>query len=214
MKPISRTIAETLAIAIREDILSGVHAPGDSLRQELLAETYDVSRIPVREALFQLEAQGLVNINPHKGVMVRPMSAEEADEIFHLRAQIEPDLVSRNVGFAGNATFSKALELFEEMNSALVSRGPTPEFGDLHWQFHRELYCCNDRVQSMQIVDRLYILSERYIRIHLRKKKRAKQSKQDHKALLDACLTGKSREAAKLVRAHIEATAADLRGAF
>lgn len=210
----NKTIAANVAASIREDILSGAFAPGEALRQDMLAERFSVSRIPVREALLQLEAQGLITVNAHRGGVVVPMSNEEANEIFYLRAKLEPDLVAYTVREASAETLAEAKRLYQEMNDELSARGPTPSFGDMHWQFHRTLYAGNTREQSIAIVDRLYLLSERYIRLHLRKKMRAPRSKKEHKALLDACLTGKSHEAAKLVKAHIEATAADLRVAL
>ena len=207
----NKTVAAQVAASIREDILSGDYAPGEALRQDMLAARYSVSRIPVREALLQLEAQGLITVNAHRGGVVVPMSKEEADEIFYLRAKIEPDLVLHTVRADKADVLDDAKRLYKEMNAELSAQGPSSAFGDLHWRFHRVLYAGNDRDQSIAIVDKLYLLSERYIRLHLRTEMRAPRSKREHKALLDACLAGKGREAAKIVKEHIEGTAKDLR---
>lgn len=214
MKPMNKTLAGNVAASIREDILAGVLEPGAALRQDMLADRYAVSSIPVREALRQLEAQGLVTVSAHRGGFVRGMSEAEADEIFFLRRQIEPDLVARAVAAAATDAFKEAERLFKEMNDELTRNGPTAAFGDLHWRFHRAIYSPSGREQSISLLDRLYIQSERYIRLHLRSKIRAPRSKKEHKTLLDACLAGRSREAAKLVRAHIEGTADDLKKSF
>src|SRR6185437_16206705 len=92
--PIERfTLAGATLQAIRERILSGAYAEGDPLRQDAIAAELGVSRIPVREALRQLEAEGLVTFSPHRGAVVSTFSIGEIEELFELRAQIEADLV-------------------------------------------------------------------------------------------------------------------------
>src|SRR5215217_1329322 len=92
--PIQRqTIASMTVEALRERILRGDYPDGEPLRQDALAEELGVSRIPVREALRQLEAEGLVTFNPHRGAVVSSLSLEEIAELFELRAEIECDLV-------------------------------------------------------------------------------------------------------------------------
>src|SRR5215212_9900740 len=96
--PIQRqTIASMTLEAVRERILRGDYPEGEPLRQDALAEELGVSRIPIREALRQLEAEGLVTFNPHRGAIVSTLSLAEIDEIFSLRADIESDLVRRAV---------------------------------------------------------------------------------------------------------------------
>ncbi|MGL4975720.1 MAG: GntR family transcriptional regulator, partial [Bosea sp. (in: a-proteobacteria)] len=89
----NRTLSASIAERLRHDILSGVQPAGMQLRQDMLATTFGVSRIPVREALFQLEAEGLVRIEPHKGAVVAGLSAEEVDDVFELRLILEPRLL-------------------------------------------------------------------------------------------------------------------------
>jgi DNA-binding GntR family transcriptional regulator len=74
-----RTLSAAIVEQLRRDILDGTYAAGDQLRQDALAASFEVSRIPVREALFQLEAEGLVLIEPHKGAIVSAFSLEEID---------------------------------------------------------------------------------------------------------------------------------------
>src|SRR6478672_13809392 len=96
--PIQRqTIASMTIEALRERILRGDYPDGEPLRQDALADELGVSRIPVREALRQLEAEGLVTFNPHRGAVVSSMSLDEIMELFELRADIECDLLARAV---------------------------------------------------------------------------------------------------------------------
>src|SRR5262245_8128035 len=90
---LSRTVAERVADALRTRILAGRYAPGAPLRQDAVAAELGVSRIPLREALNHLEAEGLVLGMAHRGFVVRGMSRQEADEVFALRLQLEPSAV-------------------------------------------------------------------------------------------------------------------------
>lgn len=85
-----KTIGEMVYGVLREAIVTGAFAPGEWLRQEALAEAIGVSRIPVRTALLQLEAEGLVNFHPHRGAQVRTLSNAQIDEIYRLRMLLEP----------------------------------------------------------------------------------------------------------------------------
>src|SRR3954462_13718603 len=96
--PIQRqTIASMTVEALRERILRGDYPDGEPLRQDALADELGVSRIPVREALRQLEAEGLVTFNPHRGAVVSTLSLEEIEELLELRADIECELLRRAI---------------------------------------------------------------------------------------------------------------------
>eukprot|EP01035_Chromulina_nebulosa_P040365 gene40365-54592_t len=84
-----KTVAAAVADALRQRILAGEFAAGAQLRQDALAIEFGISRIPVREALLQLEASGLVKIVPHRGAVVSGLSLEEIEDIFQLRVQPE-----------------------------------------------------------------------------------------------------------------------------
>ena len=84
-----RTISSAVAEELRRRIVDGEFQSGFQLRQDALAAEFGVSRIPVREALMQLEAEGLVKIHPHRGAIVSELSTEEIEELFELRALLE-----------------------------------------------------------------------------------------------------------------------------
>ena len=151
---------------IRNDILSGEFKPDERVRQEQVADKYNVSRIPVREALMQIEAQGLLSFVPQKGFVVRGMSREEVVDIFELRLKIEPDLVAGVVKNAGSDTFSDAVRLFEHMNVEYAANGTSNAFANFHIDFHLALIQASKRERSQEVARHLYILSERYIRYH------------------------------------------------
>jgi DNA-binding GntR family transcriptional regulator len=85
---------ETSAVRVREQlqdaILEGVLKPGERLRAEALAQRYGTSRTPVREALLQLEAQGLVEVEPNRGAVVRAFDRADLLDLYEVRALLEP----------------------------------------------------------------------------------------------------------------------------
>src|SRR5439155_11021812 len=96
--PISRqTLGIQTVAAIRELILRGDLKEGEPVRQEALSERLQVSRVPVREALVQLEAEGLLTYAPHHGAVVAKLSLDEISELFALRALLEVDLLRRAI---------------------------------------------------------------------------------------------------------------------
>src|SRR5262245_65537453 len=90
------TRASAAADELRRRILEGEYPAGMPLRQAVLAEELGISRIPFREALILLEAEGLVQVEPHKGAIVVGFSPEEGEELFEFRAVFEPVLLERS----------------------------------------------------------------------------------------------------------------------
>src|SRR5687768_12544890 len=92
-----RTLSAAILDQLRKAILDGTYPAGAQLRQDALAETFGVSRIPIREALFQLDAEGLVRIVPQKGAVVSELSVDEIDDVFALRRLLEPRLLAASI---------------------------------------------------------------------------------------------------------------------
>src|SRR5690242_5553775 len=118
--PIQRqTVGSMTVEALRERILRGDYPEGEPLRQDALADELGVSRIPVREALRQLEAEGLVTFNPHRGAVVSSLSLDEIVELFELRADIECDLLARAIPRMERDQLNRAIEVLDEFEDAL-----------------------------------------------------------------------------------------------
>src|SRR3954469_17050465 len=127
--PIRRqTISSMTVEALRERILRGDYPEGEPLRQDALADELGVSRIPVREALRQLEAEGLVTFSPHRGAVVSSLSLAEIEELFELRAQIECDLIRRAIPNMTKDQLDRATDVLDEFQDAL-SAGEATRWG-------------------------------------------------------------------------------------
>jgi DNA-binding GntR family transcriptional regulator len=204
-----RSMSGQITARIREKILNGVYPPGSPLLQDVIAAEFGVSKIPVREALVQLRAEGLVDVFAHRGFQVRPVSAAEVDEVFRLRLQIEPAAVAEGSRRAHPADHEAARLALANFSEALVS-GELAESGDLNHAFHLALVVPRLQPITAEVLNRLHTLSLRYIRVHLLPRGRIKRATQEHTALYEAWLAGKTAEASGLTYQHIAAAREDL----
>jgi len=204
-----RTMSGQLTSRIREKILTGAYPPGSSLLQDVIAAEFGVSKIPVREALVQLRAEGLVDVFAHRGFQVRPLSAIEVDEAFRLRLQIEPGAVAEGARRALASDSEAARLAFTNLNDALMS-GELYDSGDLNRTFHLALIVPRLQPVTAEVLGRLHILSQRYVRMHLLPRGRVKRATKEHTALFEAWTEGKTAEVSRLTHAHIETTREDL----
>lgn len=201
--PLQRqTVAAMTLDAIRDGILHGNYVEGEPLRQDALAEELGVSRIPIREALRQLETEGLVTFNPHRGAIVSSLSLGEIEEVFDLRATIEPDLLRRAMPRLTTHQLDQADDVLDRYAVALRT-GDVSKWGELNWQFHASLYAPADRPITMSIVQRLHQQSDRYLRMQLALTHGETRANEEHRAIADAARAQDTKRACQLVRDHI-----------
>ncbi|MEP6491669.1 MAG: GntR family transcriptional regulator [bacterium] len=197
-----QTLTSMTADAIRERILRGHYPEGDPLRQDAIGIELGVSRIPVREALRQLEAEGLVTFNPHRGAVVSTLSLKEIRELFELRADIEGDLIQRAVPHMTSEDHDRADEILDAYEFALRA-GQVVVWGALNWQFHSTLYAPADRGLTMSIVNKLHQHSDRYLRMQLALTHGETRARHEHRAIAAAVRKGDAPKASRLLREHI-----------
>jgi DNA-binding GntR family transcriptional regulator len=197
-----QTLTGMTADAIRERILRGRYPEGEPLRQDAIGIELGVSRIPVREALRQLEAEGLVTFSPHRGAVVTTLSLKEIRELFELRAYIEGDLIRRAVPRMVREDHVRAAEILDAYELALRS-AEVIAWGALNWQFHSTLYAPADRGLTMSIVNKLHQHSDRYLRMQLSLTHGETRARQEHRAIAAAARRGDATKASRLLRDHI-----------
>jgi DNA-binding GntR family transcriptional regulator len=131
--------AERAYAAVRDGILQGKYDAGARLTEQELASSAGVSRTPVREALRRLHAEGLVQFEPNHGAVVALFGREEAEEIFELRALLEPISARRAAERASSATIAELRSLAEQQLAESTRR--TGDYlvriGQLNDRFHR-----------------------------------------------------------------------------
>jgi DNA-binding GntR family transcriptional regulator len=197
-----QTVASMTLDAIRDGILHGRYAAGEPLRQDALADELGVSRIPIREALRQLEAEGLVTFSPHRGAIVSSLSLAEIEEVFDLRATIEPDLLRRALPHLTTFQLDQADDVLDSYAHALQT-GDVSKWGELNWQFHATLYAPAERPITMGIVQRLHQQSDRYLRMQLALTHGETRANDEHRAIAAAARGRDVKRACALVRDHI-----------
>jgi DNA-binding GntR family transcriptional regulator len=200
-----QSLPEDLAAALRERILSGELPGGTLLRQEAVAEEYEVSRMPVREALRLLEGEGLVALQVHRGAIVTAHSPEQVGELFDLRAMLEADLLVRAVPLASARDLAHAEEVLRRVEAA-YARNDAHAWGALNSEFHRALYLPARREQTLAIVTSIGLITERYIRLYHRIISAFAQAQSDHGELLALYRARKARQAGALLERHIQFT--------
>jgi DNA-binding GntR family transcriptional regulator len=203
MAPIQRqTVASMTVAALRERILRGDFPDGDPLRQDALADELGVSRIPVREALRQLEAEGLVTFSPHRGAVVSTLSLEEIQELFELRADIESDLLGRAIPRMTTEQLERAIEVVDEFDDALAAEEAT-RWGPLNWQFHAALYAPANRTLTMGVLQKLHQHSDRYFRMQVLIAHGGPTANKEHRTIVESVARKDIEESTALLRAHI-----------
>jgi DNA-binding GntR family transcriptional regulator len=208
-----QTMTGQLIVQLRDRILAGKYAPGSALRQDVIASEYGTSKIPVREALVQLQSEGLVNIFPNRGFQVRPLLASELEEVFRLRLEMEPAAAARGAKLAAECDRVAANRALDQLNE-MVSRKEFSASGTLNRAFHLQLAVPRLQPVTAEILGRLHTLAQRYVQAHLRPEGRGRRAEREHAALLEAWSAGKSKTVRELMRAHIETTCADLENAM
>ncbi len=197
------SLPDALAESLRERILKGEFKEGDQLVQEAIAREYEVSRMPVREALRQLEAAGLVVLKMHKGAVVKGIPSEQIAELFELRAVLEADLLAHAIPKMTPTDLDEAAAILMQLEKAYHD-GEIGKWGELNFAFHYRLYAPSQRVQTLGIVQSINVQTDRYIRLQLfLNKSSSVGAEAEHRELLALCAAGKTKEAVAYLKAHI-----------
>ena len=169
-------IEETL----RNAILDGRLPCGTAIRQEALAQLFGVSRMPVREALRQLEAQGLLQVVQYKGAVVAPLIEDNSLETYELRLLLEAQALRLSVPLLTDEDFETADSYIE----ALESETDFGKIGTLNRQFHQALYCKAPNKKLLALIEAGLVEEERFLRFNLEQMNLGKLCQDDHRALL------------------------------
>ena len=195
-----KTVVEMAVEVLREKILRGDYRENSPLRQDALATELGVSRIPVREALRQLEVEGLVTFSPHLGAVVSSLSIEEIEELFELRALLESELVRK--ADLTDEVLERAETVLDAYDEAF-ERGDVAAWGELNWEFHATLLAASNRPLTLGVLSTLHNQSDRYMRMQLALTHGEHRASDEHHAILKAAQAGDNEEAAALLSEHI-----------
>jgi len=207
---VSGTLANTISTEIRNDILAGVLESGEPLRQGALAKRFNTSRVPVREALRQLEVEGLVTFHALRGAVVSTIEPADVLEMFDIRVALETYMLRLAVPNMIDQHFQDAQAVIDQEN---VDKN-AEEWDELNWQFHYAIYLPAYRPKMLNLVKSNYFNSARFVRMKIAQATGREKPHSEHIEILEACKQGDVEKAVSLLTTHLEHTKKSLETAI
>ena len=193
-----------VAATLREEILNGTLAPGDRLSQEDIAERFGVSRQPVRDALRQLEGDGLITMVANAGAWVSKLSESECYEAYQVRERLEPLLLSQSIPNLKPAQIQRLTELVSEIEKT----SDLEQFLRLDREFHLLSYAGAAPGMLREFVERIWNTTQHYRRAFAKLSGfvTSEVTHMEHKLILDGIVRRDSPQAEKALEGHIRRT--------
>jgi DNA-binding GntR family transcriptional regulator len=197
-----------IAGELREAILAGEYAPGTRIRQEDLAGRHGASRLPVREALRMLEAEGLLTLVANTGAWVTKLTLADCEELYRLRERIEPLLLS----YSAPRLTTLEIEHLADLADAMEQTSDVERFLRLDREFHLGSYAAAETAVLGDLVLGLWNRTQHYRRAFTRVFSSAGERSvhHDHQLLVSAFRRGDIEEAERTLAAHIRRTRLEL----
>ena len=200
--------SERVAAYLREAILAGDIKPGERLRQEEIAERLGASRLPVREALRMLEAEGLTELETNKGARVPLLGGREVDLLYQMRERLEPLALAESMPHLGSAE----LDRLGDLQSRIEDWPGETEFLALDRELHLLTYSRCNMEPLLSTVTRLWNSTQYYRRLYMMLSGAGRHwiVNAEHNLLLDALRRGDVTDAGFYLRSHIRRTRVEL----
>ncbi|MGH9298696.1 MAG: GntR family transcriptional regulator [Acidimicrobiales bacterium] len=193
--------ADLVARRISRAILSGELPPGAPLREESLASSYEVSRTPIREALIQLSAVGLVELTPNRGATVLDLTLEDVAEVYHLRAVLEAEaarLAARTISTGVVLLLEKSCERLGQLHDA----SPVEQLA-ADTDFHYRIAEASGSRRLEALIRQVSALPEAYRSTIAYTSKDMSEAERQHRAIAGELGRHRAAGAARLMGAHV-----------
>lgn len=196
-----RITSDYIVEALREAIHTGTLPDGAILNQVAIAERFGVSRVPVREAMRQLQAEGLIHAQAHRRAVVRTLTVDGVTEVYEIRAMLEGYLTAKAVPHVDAARLRRLRALDEEMRDL----GDHARWLKLNRRFHDLLYEPSGAANAQEICDQLRTRAERYVNLWTggRGMHRTAEVGGEHAEILDAVEAGDRDAARAAMERHV-----------
>ncbi len=193
-----------IAAALREEILGGGYQPGERIRQQQLAGRHGASRVPVREALRILEAEGLVTLVANSGSWVSRLSAHECTEMYQMRERIEPLLLR----YSADTLPEQVIEQLQDLADSMQQSADVEQFITLDRTFHLLSYSAASTIMLGDTIMRLWNRTQHYRRAYTRmfRAERDDSVHYDHQLLVAALRNRDAEDAERVLAGHIRRT--------
>ena len=192
---------------LRSAILDGRLPPGTAVRQQELATLFGVSRMPVREALRQLEAQSLLKVEMHKGAVVAPLIGEAAVDTYALRVLLETEALRQSIPLLDASDIASARGYIQQLENETRHA----EIGRLNRLLHMSLYNKAPNKKLLRLIEDELNEEERFLRFHLSSMGLGKLTQDDHNALVNAASDKLVDEAVAVLERHLNSASRVIR---
>jgi DNA-binding GntR family transcriptional regulator len=195
-------ISDKLREKIEEQIATGEFAPGSALDEATLVEQFGVSRTPIREALIQLAAEGLIEIRPRRGAVVTSIGPARLIEMFEVMAELEAmcgRLAARRMTDEERQQLTAAHEACEQARANQDS----DQYFYCNERFHAAIYAGSHNTFLREQANQLHRRLRPYRRLQLRVRDRMSVSYKEHNAIVNAITSGDAEASAQALREHV-----------
>lgn len=190
---------EVIQIGLRDAIMAGEITPGTQLRQDEIASRFGTSRIPVREALRQLAAEGIVELLPNRGAVVKAFTVEEIIEILEIRIGLETRALRLAIPNMAQEDIEAGAAILRSYDVE-----PRPErWSQMNWQFHNVLYRPCNMPRMLSLIERNWAQCSRLAQLQVSLAAGKENPNREHWEILEACKAGAVEKAATLLEQHI-----------
>ena len=202
---------------LRRDVISGVFPAGSKLKIQDLQAAYGFSSSPLREALNQLQQEGLVKADAGRGFRTADMSVEDFADITRLRLMLDVDGLARSIKDGDDEWESTIVSAFYRLEKVETRLGAGPvalndEWAELHKVFHTALISSCGSPRTLQLCSTLFDQADRYRRVSARARINPREKNEEHRAIMEAALQRDTERASKLLHDHIYQTMKNVAG--
>jgi len=194
---------------LRSAILDGTLQPGEHIKTADLADQMGVSRMPVREALHRLEVEGLVMMQPYRGIVVAPLSAAGVRDAYELLSVIESLAARKAAAIISDGKLAELTGFLERMEEARAQADPIA-YSAANRGYHSVIYDLYDNERAQEIMQHLWNYVYRLRRVYPQSADRMRKGMDEHRAIFAALEAHDEAQAEALVRRHVENSAANI----
>lgn len=198
-----KTIRGQVYQILRDEICRGEYAPGFWLQEGELSEHFGVSRSPVREALRQLVADGLVVEIPNKGVFVKEFTPRDIDEIFDMRLMLESYAIQNSRSRMTSARLESLFDILEQMEKTHAA-GDLEEYTRYDELLHNRIVDIADNSLVKSTYDRVHSMNQQFRVLSLTSRKRFSESLVEHRQIIQSLAMGDTAAAQQTNARHLE----------
>lgn len=204
---INSTIQEQVYQILRKEVINRVFHEGEQLKEAELAQRFNVSRSPVREALHRLSGDGILTIIPNRGIFVKEFTEKYIIDVLDLRTMLEQRALSRSKEVLTPELEAIFLDMREKMVQIIADNNTDLNtHSTLDTEFHNVIMEMNDNTFVSEVAEKISALNSMFRYLSLRSPERALESQREHIVMIDSLVSGDSDKAIEVYLKHIAGT--------